>query len=138
MAFGFARGDTFAYSSRTCAQSAPFNEVGLDFDPNFPGIDSATGVAAVRHLAEGRIVAVKRGGEKGTISVGNSTAATNFANSVKSLIANYGFDGVDIDLENGVNATYMAQALRSIRCSVWAAAARASGSKRRLRHGMLA
>ncbi|MDP1848881.1 MAG: hypothetical protein Q8K79_13885 [Solirubrobacteraceae bacterium] len=67
LAFGFARGDTFAYSSRTCAQSAPFNEVGLDFDPDYPGIDTATGVAAVRHLAEGRIVSVTRGGTKGTI-----------------------------------------------------------------------
>jgi chitinase len=27
----------------------------------------------------------------------------------------YGFDGVDIDLENGVNPTYMASALRSLR-----------------------
>jgi len=26
----------------------------------------------------------------------------------------YGFDGVDIDLENGLNATYMSQALRSL------------------------
>ena len=26
----------------------------------------------------------------------------------------YGFDGVDIDLENGLNATYMTQALRSL------------------------
>ena len=67
LAFGFARGDTFAYSSRVCGQSAPFNEIGLDFDPNYPGIDSATGVAAVRHVAEGRIVSVTRGGSKGTI-----------------------------------------------------------------------
>lgn len=64
----FERGDRFAYSSRLCANNAPFNEVGLDFDPNYPGIDSATGVAAVRHLAEGRIVSVKHGGNKGTIS----------------------------------------------------------------------
>src|SRR5205807_1232939 len=33
---------------------------------------------------------------------------------VNSLISQYGFDGVDIDLENGVNATYMSQALHSI------------------------
>jgi chitinase len=33
---------------------------------------------------------------------------------VISLISQYGFDGVDIDLENGVNATYMAQALHSV------------------------
>ncbi len=26
----------------------------------------------------------------------------------------YGFDGVDIDLENGINATYMSQALRAL------------------------
>ena len=67
LGFGFARGDTFAYSSRTCAASAPFNEVGLDFDPDYPGIDTANGVAAVRHLAEGRIISVTRGGSKGTI-----------------------------------------------------------------------
>ncbi len=60
------------------------------------------------------------GGEKGTVSVGSSTAATNFANSVVDLITSYGFDGVDIDLENGLNPTYMAQALRSIRSRVGA------------------
>jgi chitinase len=32
----------------------------------------------------------------------------------------YGFDGVDIDLENGLNATYMAQALRSLRAKAGA------------------
>ena len=55
------------------------------------------------------------GGERGTVSVGNSTAATNFANSIADLIASFGFDGLDIDLENGVNPTFMEQALRSIR-----------------------
>lgn len=67
LAFGFARGDTFAYSSRTCAANAPFNEIGLDFRPDYPGIDTATGVAAVRHLVKGRIIAVKHGAKKGTI-----------------------------------------------------------------------
>jgi chitinase len=87
-----------------------------------PGLSSQLGgytdaqfKADVRTLQNrGQKVIISVGGEKGTISVGNSTAATNFANSVKSLITNYGFNGVDIDLENGVNATYMAQALRSI------------------------
>ena len=67
LASPFQQGAEFAYSSRTCANPAPFNEVGLDFTPDYPGIDSATGVAAVRHLAEGRIVSVKHGGNKGTI-----------------------------------------------------------------------
>jgi len=47
--------------------------------------------------------------------VASSAAATNFANSVHSIMVNFGFDGVDIDLENGVNATFMEQALRSLR-----------------------
>jgi chitinase len=55
------------------------------------------------------------GGETGTVSVASSVAATNFANSVYAIMTNFGFDGVDIDLENGLNATYMEQALRSLR-----------------------
>ncbi len=64
--------------------------------------------------ARGQKVIISVGGQNGTISVGDSNSATNFANSIKSLISTYGFNGVDIDLENGVNATYMGQALRSI------------------------
>jgi chitinase len=65
--------------------------------------------------AQGRKVIISVGGEKGSISVGDATAATNFANSVYTLMTTYGFDGVDIDLENGINPTYMGSALRSLR-----------------------
>ncbi|MFE4666130.1 chitinase [Streptomyces sp. NPDC056716] len=64
--------------------------------------------------AAGKKVVISIGGELGTITVNNSTSATNFANSVYALMQQYGFDGVDIDLENGLNATYMTQALRSL------------------------
>ncbi|MFB7500315.1 chitinase [Streptomyces sp. NPDC056161] len=64
--------------------------------------------------AAGKKVIISIGGEKGTVSVNDSASATNFANSVYSLMQTYGFDGVDIDLENGLNATYMTQALRSL------------------------
>ncbi|EPD54721.1 chitinase [Streptomyces sp. HGB0020] len=64
--------------------------------------------------AAGKKVIVSVGGQNGTISVNDSTSATNFANSVYSLMQTYGFDGVDIDLENGLNATYMSQALHSL------------------------
>ncbi|WP_328424007.1 chitinase [Streptomyces sp. NBC_00443] len=62
----------------------------------------------------GKKVIVSVGGERGTVAVNDATSATNFANSVYSLMQTYGFDGVDIDLENGLNATYMTQALRSL------------------------
>lgn len=64
--------------------------------------------------AAGKKVIISIGGQNGTVSVSDSTSATNFANSVYSLMQTYGFDGVDIDLENGLNATYMSQALRSL------------------------
>ncbi|NED73369.1 chitinase [Streptomyces sp. BBFR115] len=64
--------------------------------------------------AAGKKVIVSVGGEKGTVSVSDPTSATNFADSVYSLMQTYGFDGVDIDLENGLNPTYMTQALRAL------------------------
>ncbi|MFJ8541521.1 chitinase [Streptomyces sp. NPDC093586] len=64
--------------------------------------------------AAGKKVIISIGGEKGTVSVNDSASATNFANSVHSLMQTYGFDGVDIDLENGLNPTYMTQALRAL------------------------
>src|SRR5207237_971718 len=42
------------------------------------------------------------------------TAAANFANSVVSLMNQYGFEGVDIDLENGISSS-MTTALNQVR-----------------------
>jgi chitinase len=64
--------------------------------------------------AAGKKVIVSVGGERGTVTVNDAASATNFANSVYALMQTYGFDGVDIDLENGLNATYMTQALRAL------------------------
>lgn len=71
--------------------------------------------------AAGKKVVVSVGGQNGTVSVSDTASAANFANSVYALMQTYGFDGVDIDLENGLNPTYMSQALRSL-------AAKAGGS----------
>jgi chitinase len=65
--------------------------------------------------SQGRKVIVSVGGQNGTISVADSTSANNFANAIKNLMTTFHFDGVDIDLENGVNPTYMSQALHSLR-----------------------
>ncbi|MER7707892.1 glycosyl hydrolase family 18 protein [Kitasatospora sp. NPDC097605] len=64
--------------------------------------------------AAGKKVILSVGGEKGTVSVSSATSAANFANTAWSLMQTYGFDGVDIDLENGINSTYMGQALHSL------------------------
>ncbi|SFA94901.1 Chitinase [Amycolatopsis marina] len=88
-----------------------------------PGLSSALGgysdtdfKADVRTLkARGAKVILSVGGETGRVSVGDSASAGNFARSVHAIMQEYDFDGVDIDLENGLNPTYMAQALRSLR-----------------------
>ncbi|MFI0422008.1 cellulose binding domain-containing protein [Spongiactinospora sp. 9N601] len=64
--------------------------------------------------ARGKKVILSVGGELGRVQVGSGQAATAFADSAYALMQEYGFDGVDIDLENGLNATYMAQALRQL------------------------
>ncbi|MEN3304189.1 MAG: hypothetical protein V7603_391 [Micromonosporaceae bacterium] len=91
-----------------------------------PGLSSAVGGYTAADLradvstvhGRGQRVVLSVGGQNGAVSVADGTAAANFASSVAGIMSTYGFDGVDIDLENGVNATFMAQALRSLRGSV--------------------
>ncbi|MBI0297004.1 glycoside hydrolase family 18 protein [Streptomyces sp. PRKS01-29] len=64
--------------------------------------------------AAGKSVIISIGGQNGTVSVNDPASANNFADSVYALMREYGFNGVDIDLENGLNATYMTQALRAL------------------------
>jgi chitinase len=64
--------------------------------------------------SRGQKVIISVGGQNGTVSVSDSSSAANFANSVHQLMTTFGFDGVDIDLENGVNPTFMANALEQL------------------------
>ncbi|MEV5707524.1 glycosyl hydrolase family 18 protein [Actinoallomurus sp. NPDC052274] len=93
-----------------------------------PGLSTALGgytdaqftadVAALK--AKGKRVILSIGGETGTVRVDSAAAATTFADSVYGLMNRYGFDGVDIDLENGLQPTYMEQALRRLRAEAGA------------------
>ncbi|MBO2451185.1 cellulose binding domain-containing protein [Actinomadura barringtoniae] len=88
-----------------------------------PGLSSSLGgytdaqfKADVQTLhSRGKKVILSVGGQNGAVQVSDSSSANAFADSVYSLMQSYGFDGVDIDLENGLNATYMGQALHSLR-----------------------
>ncbi|WP_432050441.1 chitinase [Verrucosispora sp. NA02020] len=91
-----------------------------------PGLSAALGgytdadfSADVRTLqSRGKKVIISVGGETGRVAVNDAASAVAFADSVYALIQRYGFDGVDVDLENGLNPTYMGQALRSLRAKV--------------------
>ncbi len=63
---------------------------------------------------EGRKVILSVGGEKATVSVNDAASAKNFATSALAVLKDYGFDGIDIDLEHGIHAASLARALREI------------------------
>ena len=97
------------------------NDGGVTFSVD-SGLSSALGgYTAAQFTADvatlhsrGQKVILSVGGADGTISISSSSVATAFANSVYSLMKQYGFDGVDIDLENGLNVSYTAQALEDL------------------------
>jgi chitinase len=106
-----------------------------DTDPNLAGgitfgIDSGLSAALggysdsdftsdVQALhAQGRKVILSVGGQNGTINISDPTSASNFAQSASTLMQKFGFDGIDIDLENGINPTSMASALQQLASKV--------------------
>ncbi|MFD7510151.1 chitinase [Streptomyces sp. NPDC059853] len=64
--------------------------------------------------AAGKSVIISVGGELGNVTVNDSASAQAFTTSTLALMDEYGFDGVDIDLEHGINATYLTQAMEGI------------------------
>ena len=100
-----------AFADATATQGAvAFN---LDGSLGYSGVQEFKDDIAMLH-GQGRKVIISIGGQNGTVSVASGAAATTFRDSVVSLMNTFGFDGVDIDLENGVNSTFMGQALHGI------------------------
>ncbi|MFI1868188.1 chitinase [Streptomyces jumonjinensis] len=64
--------------------------------------------------AAGKSVIISVGGEIGNVTVNSDASATAFANSAYALMQKYGFNGIDIDLEHGINSTYLTKALRQL------------------------
>ncbi len=56
---------TFSYSSVSCEDPARFNDVALEFNPDYPGIEDP---AKVRHIVEGAVTDVHRNGRIADVS----------------------------------------------------------------------
>ncbi len=90
-------------------------QISFSLDPavGYASDDQFKADIAAEH-AKGKSVVLSVGGQNGTVSVNDSASASAFADSAYALMQKYGFDGIDIDLENGLNSTYMAQALHAL------------------------
>lgn len=64
--------------------------------------------------ARGQRVLISVNAAGGAVSINSPSTAANFANSINGLMRTYGFDGVDIDFENGIDVASVAQALRAL------------------------
>lgn len=84
----------------------------LDTSLGFSKAQFIADIAAAK--ARGQHVILSVGGETGNVLINSDAAASRFASSITSLMNEYGFEGVDIDLEHGINAEYISKALRAI------------------------
>ncbi len=76
-------------------------------------------IAAKR--AQGKKVIISVGGEKGNINLGSASPnVANFVDSMYNIITTYGLDGIDIDLENGMNVANLTTAVKQLQQRVGA------------------
>ncbi|WP_223839288.1 chitinase [Saccharopolyspora pogona] len=70
-------------------------------------------IAAKR--AEGKTFVLSIGGEKGNVDLGSEANVANFVDSVEKILTDYGINGLDIDLEYGLNVPNTTSAIRQLR-----------------------
>ncbi|WP_068777125.1 glycosyl hydrolase family 18 protein [Paenibacillus sp. FJAT-26967] len=69
--------------------------------------------------AQGKKIILSIGGEKGNIDLSSASPnVKNFVDSMSALITQYGFDGLDVDLEHGFNVPNMTSAARQLQQKV--------------------
>lgn len=66
----------------------------------------------VKAHEKGQKVLLSIGGELGNVTINSLESAQRFADSAYALMQEYGFDGVDVDLEHGIDVPNLAKALR--------------------------
>ncbi|GMA22748.1 hypothetical protein GCM10025864_05070 [Luteimicrobium album] len=106
----------FADASASSPGGIEFNLATTDFGGTY-SVDQFKADVQTLH-AQGRKVVLSIGGQNGTINVTSATQAANFATTAYAVLQEYGFDGVDIDFENGIDATYTANALHTLASKV--------------------
>jgi len=103
------------------ADANPSSPGGVTFNVD-SGLSSAVGgytnanfISDVQTVhANGKHVVLSIGGANGSLDLSSSGNVTNFVNSAAGLISQFGFDGIDIDLENGINVANLTSGLQQL------------------------
>ncbi|MDI9887587.1 glycosyl hydrolase family 18 protein [Streptomyces sp. HNM0645] len=95
--------------------TATAGEIVFNLDPavGYGSVDEFRSDIAAKKSA-GKSVILSVGGERGNVTINSDASATAFADSAYALMQSYGFSGIDIDLEHGINSAYLTKALRRL------------------------
>ncbi|KDO29440.1 hypothetical protein SPRG_05977 [Saprolegnia parasitica CBS 223.65] len=84
------------------ASSLGQGKVGFELDPAAGSEEQfIKDVAALK--AAGKTIVLSLGGQDGAVTIADATETSNFVSTTYDILKKYGFDGIDIDLENGVS-----------------------------------
>ncbi len=100
----------FADNDRNSNGTVHFNLYSGDIHSSCAALDPTQfkqDMAALQ--AKGKIFVLSLGGAEGTITLNTAEDEANFISSLTAIIADWGFDGLDIDLESGSNLLHGTQ-----------------------------
>ncbi|MCG7499320.1 Ig-like domain-containing protein [Vibrio sp. Of7-15] len=100
----------FADNDRNSDGTVHFNLYAGDIHSTCPALDPVQfkqDVATLR--AQGKIIVLSLGGAEGTITLNTDQDEINFVSSLTQIIKEWGFDGLDVDLESGSNLVHGSQ-----------------------------
>lgn len=82
----------------------------VDIYSSCPALDPAQFKQDMKALqAKGKVFVLSLGGAEGTITLNTDQDEANFVSSLTALIKEWGFDGLDVDLESGSNLVHGSQ-----------------------------
>ncbi|USH04317.1 chitinase [Grimontia kaedaensis] len=100
----------FAENDRNSDGTVHFNLYNGDIRSTCPPLDPMKfkqDMAALQ--AKGKIFVLSLGGAEGTITLNTDADEANFVSSLTAIVKEWGFDGLDIDLESGSNLVHGSQ-----------------------------
>ncbi|CAH9063466.1 hypothetical protein PSECIP111854_03229 [Pseudoalteromonas sp. CIP111854] len=100
----------FADNDRNSNGTVHFNLFESDIHSNCPAVDPVQFKQDMQNLqAQGKVFVLSLGGAEGTITLNTDSDEANFVASLSAIIDEWGFDGLDIDLESGSNLVHGSQ-----------------------------